>query len=162
MANASADPPLRTIEVPFARGDTYGENTFAAVAEAYSELQARGHYGPYALVLPTRAYADAFAPLENTLIFTADRLLPLVEGRLYGTGTVPEDIEVEPEDPPKLKDVGVLLSLGGNTVDLAFGKAATTEFLQEDGQGLSRFRVYERFALRDKDPTGRVALLFER
>ena len=161
----AVDPPLRTIEVPFARGDTYGENTFAAVAAAYSELQAKGHYGPYALVLPTKAYADAFAPLENTLILTADRLLPLVEGRLYGTGTVPEDIEVdssEPEDSPKRKDVGVLLSLGGNTLDLAFGKAATTEFLQEDGQGLSRFRVYERFALRDKDTTGRVALLFER
>ena len=95
----AVDPPLQTIEVPFARADTYGENTFAAVAEAYSELQARGHYGPYALVLPTRAYADAFAPLENTLILTADRLLPLVEGRLYGTGTVPEDIAVELEDP---------------------------------------------------------------
>lgn len=156
----AVSPALATIEVPFVRGDTYGENTFAAVAAAYSGLQAKGHYGPYALVLPTKAYADAFAPLENTLILTADRLLPLVEGRLYGTGTVPELIHVEGSF--KLADVGVLLSLGGNTLDLAFGKAATAEFLQEDGQGFSRFRVYERFALRDKDTTGRVALLFER
>ena len=139
----------------------YGEKTFEAVAKAYSGLQDRGHYGPYALVLPTRAYADAFAPLENTLVLTADRLLPIVEGRLYGTGTVPEHVDVPPGDPVEPKDVGVLLSLGGNTVDLAFGKAATTEFLTEDNQGLSRFRVYERFALRDKDPTGRVLLLFE-
>jgi uncharacterized linocin/CFP29 family protein len=150
------NPALLVIDVPFARDDTYGENTFNRVAEAYSELQARGHYGPYALVLPTKAYADAFAPLENTLILTADRLLPLVEGRLYGTGTAPEGVG----DPAEPKDVGVLLSLGGNTLDLAFGKAATTDFIQED-RGLFRFRVYERFALRDKDRTGRVALLFE-
>lgn len=165
LANIAQDDPtinpaLLAIEVPFARGETYGENTFAAVAQAYSELQARGHYGPYALVLPTKAYADAFAPLENTLILTADRLLPIVEGRFYGTGTLPEGVLVG--DRPALKDIGVLLSIGGNTLDLAFGRAATTEFLQEDGQGFSRFRVYERFALRDKDTTGRVALLFER
>jgi uncharacterized linocin/CFP29 family protein len=163
LANAAADPPLLTIDVPLGDdGKTYGEETFTAVAEAYSGLQKKGHYGPYALVLPTKAYADAFAPLKNTLILTADRLLPIVEGRLYGTGTVPENIEVGRESPPKQKDVGVLLSLGGNTVDLAFGRDATTEFLTEDNQGLSRFRVYERFALRDKDTTGRVALLFER
>jgi uncharacterized linocin/CFP29 family protein len=162
LANAAADPPLLTIKVSLrADGKTYGEGTFAAVAEAYSELQAKGHYGPYALVLPTKAYADAFAPLENTLILTADRLLPIVEGRLYGTGAVPENIDVEPGDPVEPEDVGVLLSLGGNTVDLAFGKAATTEFVTDDNQGLSRFRVYERFALRDKDTDGRVALLFQ-
>ena len=40
-------------------------------------------------------------------------------------------------------------------------KGQQIELLTEDNQGLSRFRVYERFALREKDPTGRVALLFQ-
>src|SRR5262249_11756608 len=84
--DAVVNSAMPTIDDPYSREGFYGENTFAAVAEAYSQQQARGHYGPYVLVLPTRPYADAFAPLENTLILTADRLIPIVEGRFYGTG----------------------------------------------------------------------------
>jgi uncharacterized linocin/CFP29 family protein len=167
LAN-TADPPgddvaIKAIEVDFDE-DThkYGENTFAAVATAYSDLQDAGHYGPYALVLPTKAYADAHAPLKTTLIMPADRIQPLVEGRFYGTGTLPECVPFPEATPPHPRDVGVLASLGGNTLDLIFGRDATTAFVQEDNQGLYRFRVFERFALRDKDRTGRVALLFQR
>jgi uncharacterized linocin/CFP29 family protein len=155
------DGPIQSILVPLAERNAgkYGENTFTAVAQAYSDLQSRGHYGPYALVLPTRAYADAHAPLKTTLIMPADRILPMVEGRFYGTGTLPECLKGGKE---QFADVGVLASLGGNTVDLVFGRDATTAFVVEDNQGLYRFRVFERFALRDKDRSGRVALLFER
>ncbi len=142
----------------------YGENTFEAVADAYARLQggeglAQAHYGPYVLVLHHRPYADTYAPLPVTLITPADRIKPLVEAGFYGTGTLPELPEPSGTDTlPKL--TGILMSLGGNTVDLVIGMDATTAFLQEDPEGLYRFRVYERFALRLKDPSAVMRLEF--
>jgi uncharacterized linocin/CFP29 family protein len=142
-------PDLTSVDVSLSDPDAgrYGEESFAAVERAYADLQERGHYGPYSLVFPTRPYADAHAPLATTLIMPADRIKPLVDGRFFGTGTVPERL-------------GVMQSTGGNTVDLVVGRDAVTAFVQEDTEGLYRFRVFERLALRDKDPTGRVVLKF--
>jgi uncharacterized linocin/CFP29 family protein len=129
-------------------GNGYGEQTFKAVTKAYSDLQEAGHYGPYALAFHTDIYADTYAPLEKTLIMPADRIKPLMDKGFFGTGTLPEL-------------TGLLLSIGGNTVDLVIGKDAITAFMQEDGEGLYRFRVFERFAVRDKDAKGRVKLGFQ-
>jgi len=125
----------------------YGENTFGAVATAYSTLQGLGHYGPYALVLHTNAYADTYAPLVSTLIMPADRIKPIVTAGFYGTGTL------EPF-------TGLLMSLGGNSMDLAVGMDATTAFLQPDASRLDQFSVFERFTLRLKDNTAIVKLNF--
>ena len=132
----------------------YGENTFAAVSEAYSRLQSgqglnQAHYGPYALVLHHEPYADTYAPLATTLIMPADRIKPLVTEGFRGTGTLPE-----------LR--GILVSLGGNTMDLVMGMDTTTAFLQEDTEGNYRFRVFERFALRLKDESSVIRLEFEK
>jgi uncharacterized linocin/CFP29 family protein len=126
----------------------YGENTFAAVADAYARLQKLGHYGPYALALRSEIYADTFAPLANTLVMPADRIRPLVSLGLFGTGALPPA-------------TGVLVSVGGNSMDLVVGMEPTTEFLQQDAEGFYRFRVFERFALRVKDKTAIVRLNFE-
>ena len=134
----------------------YGENTFASVAEGYSVLQGNGQYGPYALVLQTTPYADTYAPLPGTLILTADRLNPLMTAGFYGTGTLPSNAAgAEPQF------YGLLLSLGGNTIDLVVGLDATTAFMQQDTDGAYRFRVVERFALRLKDITAVVRLEFQ-
>lgn len=129
------------------RPTSYGERTFGAVTQAYSNLQEAGHYGPYALVFHTDIYADTYAPLATTLIMPADRIRPLMDKGFFGTGTL----------PPRS---GLLLSVGGNTIDLVIGRDATAAFLQEDDQGLFRFRVFERFAVRDKDASGRIRLGF--
>ena len=129
------------------RTQRYGENTFAAVARAYSLLQGKGHNGPYALVLHSDIYADTFAPLANTLVMPADRIRPLVTQGFYGTGTLP-------------KGSGLLVSLGGNTMDVVVGINPTTVFQQVDDSGIYRFRVFERFALRIKDPSSLVRLQF--
>ncbi len=128
--------------------NTYGENTFGAVSAAYSRLQRKGHYGPYALALHSDIYADAFAPLKTTLIMPADRIKPLVTAGFHGTGTLPPF-------------TGVLVSLGGNTMDLVVGLDAITAFLQEDTDGLNQFRVFERFTLRLKDVTAVIKLDFQ-
>jgi Encapsulating protein for peroxidase len=140
------------VEFTNAKEQRYGEETFGVVERAYARLQGLGHYGPYALVLPPGPNADTRAPLKTTLIMPADRIASLVDGRFYGTGTLPEIPEL----------LGLMLSWGGNTIDLVVGRDATTAFLQEDSEGLYRFRVFERFALRDKDPTSRFLLKFEK
>jgi hypothetical protein len=45
-------------------------------------------------------------------------------------------------------------------MDLVIGMDVTTAFMQVDDQGLYRFRVFERFALRPKDTTAIVRLEF--
>lgn len=155
LLNAKKEPiqivpvPLLDPKVP----KKYGENTFGAVSDAYSRLQsgtdlAQAHYGPYALVLHNDPYADTYAPLKTTLIMPADRIKPLVTEGYHGTGTLP---------PSK----GILVSLGGNTMDLVVGVDATTAFLQESPEGQYIFRVYERFALRLKDLSAIIRLDFE-
>jgi uncharacterized linocin/CFP29 family protein len=155
IEGALQDPKEQVVPVPLSDPGVsdpgarrYGEESFGAVEKGYSKLQEHGHYGPYALVFPTVPYADSHAPLKTTLIMPADRILPLVDERFYGTGTLPAFN-------------GVLLSLGGNTLDLIVGRDAITAFVQEDNEGLYRFRVFERFALRDKDRTGRIVLRFQ-
>jgi uncharacterized linocin/CFP29 family protein len=153
-------PPVAVVPVaplaPAVAGVIYGPNTFEAVAQAYSQLQAAGHYGPYALVLETIPYADTFAPLPATLTLTADRIKPLVTSGFFGTGTLPPNAPPAPVAPY----FGVMVSLGGNTMDLVTGIEPIAAFQQEDTTGNFRFRVLQRFALRVKDPTGIVILQF--
>jgi hypothetical protein len=66
---------------------------------------------------------------------------------------------------PQILYTGIMLSLGGNTMDLVRGKMNQDEdvmvrFEQKDVDGNHRFRVVERFALRLKDITGVVQLQF--
>jgi uncharacterized linocin/CFP29 family protein len=139
----------RVVEVKYADAEAkkYGEKTFEGVARAYSLLQSLGHHGPYALVVHSDIYADTHAPLPTTLIMPADRIRPLVTSGYYGTGTLPEK-------------TGVLVSLGGNAMDVVVGVDPITAFQQTDSDGAYRFRVLERFALRIKDPSAIVRLEF--
>jgi uncharacterized linocin/CFP29 family protein len=149
-------PDDQVIQVAAKSPGVYGENTFAAVAKGYSVLQGKGQYGPYALVLQTIPFADSYAPLKDTLILTADRLTPLMTAGYYGSGTLPSNpAGTEPAF------YGVLVSLGGNTMDLVIGLDATTAFMQQDTDGNYRFRVLERFALRLKDLTAVIRLEFQ-
>jgi uncharacterized linocin/CFP29 family protein len=155
-------PPVAAITVvnvdplaPAVPGVIYGSNTFNGVAQAYSQLQAAGQYGPYAIVLETIPYADTYAPLAD-LTVTADRIRPLVTAGYFGSGTLPPTPPAAQEAPY----FGVLVSLGGNTMDLVVGAQPVTAFQQEDPTGNFRFRVLQRFALRVKDPTAIVILQF--
>jgi len=138
----------QVVLVPPVSPGVYGENTFKAVAQAYSLLQGQGHYGPYALALRSEVYADTYAPLPDTLAMPADRIKPLVSLGFYGTGTVPPS-------------TGLMISVGGNTVDLVASVDPVTEFLQVDPDGTYRFKVFERFALRIKDATAIVQFQFQ-
>lgn len=146
--NAREDPEQVIVVESMKGGEaSFGEATFAAVTEGYDRLQNLGNYGPYVLILESLPYADAFASLPNTLILPADRIQPLVLCGFYGTGALPGSR-------------GLLLSLGGDTMDLAVGRDATTTFMFEDEDGKFRFRVVARFALRLKDLTAVIRFEF--
>jgi uncharacterized linocin/CFP29 family protein len=136
------------IDVPSPNGHG-GERTVEAVARAYAELASKGRWGPYALVLQTQQYADIFEPLANTLVMPVDRLRPLVARGLFGTAALPENS-------------GLVLSVGGSTMDLVVGVEPAVAFLQVDKGGMYHFRVFERLVLRLKDAEALVRLDFQR
>jgi uncharacterized linocin/CFP29 family protein len=155
---APALPAAQVINVPAKEGQpgVYAEGTFKAVAQGYATLEGIGQYGPFALVLQTTPYADTYAPIRDTLILTADRLKPLMTAGFFGSGTL-----VSNSPPTEPAYTGVLVSLGGNSMDLVVGLDATTAFMQTDTDGNYRFRVLERFALRLKDITAVVRFEFQ-
>ena len=156
----------------------WGENTFGAVSEAYARLQggeglAQAHYGPYALVLNFVPYADTYAPLPTTLIMPADRIARLVTDGFYGMKYGKDMMSSSEKEMPSHGGCthfygtgtlppsrGILVSLGGNTMDLVVGMDAKAEYVTQDAQGNFCFRVYERFALRLKDTTAVMRLQF--
>jgi uncharacterized linocin/CFP29 family protein len=135
-------------------GVTWGENTLSAVTAGYATLVAAGEPGPFALVLGAPVFADLFAAVGiGSLVITADRVQPLVKAGLFGTDTINPGPGSPPSSssPPGSPYYGVLVSLGGDTMDLVVGLDATTVFTQQDLNELWRFRVTERFALRVLD-----------
>jgi uncharacterized linocin/CFP29 family protein len=126
----------------------FGENTFRAVSQGISDLISVGHPGPYALVLETSMFADTHAPVPNTLVTTSDRIIPLVDGRFYGTGTLPPY-------------TGLLVSLGGNPTTIHISSDAHVVYNFEDPFGNHRFRVLERVQIIPREPNAFVKLQFE-
>ena len=140
--------PDEVTVAPVEPGTTrFGENTFEGVVEAIARLAARGHAGPYAAALRSEIYADSFAPLRGTLIAPADRIRPLAAQGFAGSGALPAR-------------TGLVFSVGGNVIDLVIGVDPLISFTQVDADGLLRLRVFERFALRIKDPTALVRMRF--
>lgn len=129
-------------------GIVYGENTFAAVTDGIARLTATGQAPNFALILPTAVYSDTFVPPSPaSLVTTAERIRPLVEGGFYGTGTLPADR-------------GLLVALGGEPTSLYVGREATTEFVRKEGANYI-FRVVERIQFVARDARAFVRLDFQ-
>lgn len=110
----------------------WGENTFKAVTDGMTKLEAKGQAQNYALFLPTQVYADTFVPPSRaSLVTTADRIKPLVEGGFHSSGVLPES-------------EGLLVALAGEPTILYVGQEASTEFVQRQGGGNYHFQVKER------------------
>jgi uncharacterized linocin/CFP29 family protein len=138
-------------QVPVGPGPTpgtYGELTFDAVVSGMAILRAQGQAGPYALALSPAVYADTFVPVPGSLVIPADQIRPLMLAGFVDAPALPAGR-------------GLLVSLGGNTMDLIMTVEPTTAFVQVDDQGMSQFRLYERWALRVKDPSSLLQLEFQ-
>ncbi|MDV6297235.1 encapsulin [Rhodococcus aetherivorans] len=152
-AGLVGEAAAETIQVrelaPVRPGVIYGENTFAAVTDGIARLNAKGQALNYALILPTAVYADTFVPPSpGSLVTTAERIRPLVEGGFYGTGTLPAD-------------QGLLVALGGEPTSLYVGREAVTEFVRKELANYV-FRVVERVQFVARDARAFVLLNFER
>lgn len=96
---------------------------------------------PVAITAPTpwcytqRPMPIPHAALPTTLLMSASRIRRLLKTTFYGTNTLPAM-------------TGLLLSVGGSTMELVMGRELMATFMFEDPNGKFRFRVWERFALR--------------
>ncbi len=150
--NDDSNKVSKPIEVKFQTnpkpGVLYGENTFVAVAEGISRLTSKSQAGKFALFLPVRAYADTFVPPSDaSLVITADRIKPLVEGGFIETVKMPQDR-------------GLLVALSGDPTSLYVGRESTTEFVRKEGSKYF-FRVVERIQFVVKDPRALQLIKFE-
>ena len=140
------------IEVPRAAdhkpGVLFGENIFSAVADGIAKLTAKAQAPKFALFLPVKAYADTYVPpSEASLVTTAERIKPLVEGGFLEAVTLPQDR-------------GLLVALAGDPTSLYMGREATTEFVRKEGSKYF-FRVVERIQFVARDPRAFVLFKFD-
>jgi len=129
-------------------GGGFGERTFRAVSQAIAQLTANGHPGPFALCLEPTVFADTYAPAAGTLVTTADRILPLVEGRMYSTAALP---------PGR----GIFFSLGGEPTTIYIAQEAMAGYTQVDQQGVHQLRVSERVQIVPIEETAFIRLEFQ-
>jgi hypothetical protein len=159
----------------------YGPNTVTAITSACSTLVSTGYMGPLACVLYFFDYADAFSPLVNTLILPADRIAPLLQAGFHNSGTMPgipnPQNNIIAGAPPPLnltgllnvnnlvnqnaQAVGLVMSLGGNTVEFVNGLDPVTAFSYIDPSGNYIFRVFTRFATKISDQGAIMRLEFD-
>ncbi|BCT69556.1 encapsulin [Nitrosospira sp. NRS527] len=140
------------IEVPRAAdhkpGVLFGENIFSAVADGIAKLTAKAQAPKFALFLPVKTYADTYVPPSDaSLVTTAERIKPLVEGGFLEAVTLPQD-------------KGLLVALAGDPTSLYLGREATTEFVRKEGSKYF-FRVVERIQFVARDPRAFVLLKFD-
>jgi hypothetical protein len=146
--------------------------------------------GRIALVLPTNPFADTWeSVLQGSMIIPADRIKGLLADRImqdlmimpndnrierllanlinvlsvdkhfYSTSTLPNQFS---NDKKYSKPQGLLVALDGNTMDIVMAMQPTVQYARPGPGNTHIFRVYERFALRIKDPLAIVRLDFEK
>ena len=152
----AATHAIEVPRLPTAKGSpspVYGGNTFKAVAEGIAHLTAVGQARPYALILPSGVYADTYAPVGDSLVTTADRIKPMMEGGFYGTATLPDSADGQ-------DGKGLLVALGGEPTSVYIGREAQAEYLQQD-KSKYLFRVVERVQFVARDRRALVRLEFK-
>jgi len=129
-------------------GLLFGENVFTAVADGIAKLTAKAQAPKFALFLPVKVFADTFvASSEASLVTTADRIKPLVEGGFQETVSLPQDR-------------GLLVALAGEPTHIYVGREAEAEFVRKEGSKYF-FRVVERIQFVARDPRAFVLLKFK-
>jgi uncharacterized linocin/CFP29 family protein len=109
-----------------------------AIVSAIQKLEAKGHFGPFAVVLGHKLFSRATSP-TGSLVLPTDRLAEFLDGRrVMRSGTLP------PED-------GVVVALGGQPIELVLARDIDISFLQVTIEPRYLLRVFERFVLRIKE-----------
>jgi uncharacterized linocin/CFP29 family protein len=156
-------------------GPLDSDNLITAIVEAITQLEQRGHPGPFICVLSNKAFVVANTPLAGTLVLPRDRIEPFLGRELLRSGAIDDrqweygrslydapwsPTEIYVSDVPRPLVEGIAVSLAGAPMDLAVAVDPTPEFLSVDANGRYQFRVYQRFALRIKQSDAIVRLEF--
>jgi uncharacterized linocin/CFP29 family protein len=125
-----------------------GESLVAAVSKAIGELEANGHFGPFAVALGQGLFLAAQTPNDKSLVLPQDRIIPFLGGggSLVRSSTLPPD-------------KGVVVALGGAPVELVIATDVSLNFLQVAPDPMFVFRVYEKMVLRIKESDAIIALI---
>lgn len=122
-----------------------GEALVRKIADAIAELEDKGYPGPFACVLGRNLYLEALTPVPGSMVLPADRIAPMLGGPLLRSGSMPAAH-------------GVVVSSCGESLDLVVATPPKAQFLQVNEDAKYVFRVYERFALRIKDPVAIIPI----
>lgn len=127
-----------------------------AVVKGIDKLEARGHFGPFNVVLGHELYQEAQRP-SSGLVLPSDRIVPFLDGgQLLRSSTIPTS-------------EGVIVAGGGDPVELVIGTDMDIKFLQTTIEPRYVLRVHQRFTLRIKQldavcvlTSGNVDLVLQR
>lgn len=114
-----------------------GNAVINAIIEAVSKLDQAGQQGPYACALAQDLFNAICTPNAN-LIMPRDRVLPFLQGPLLRASALP-------------LGRGVVVSLGGNPVEIVVGSDLSLRYLQSTLEPRYVFRVSERIAIRIRE-----------
>jgi len=109
---------------------------FADVVDALRILHEAGHYGPYAMVLSPKRYAQLHRIYEQTGVLEIRTVRELVTDGVFQSELLKDD-------------EGVIVATGYANFDLALGLDLRIAFLADENLNL-RFRVFELALLRIK------------
>jgi uncharacterized linocin/CFP29 family protein len=127
-------------------GASSSDRLVNAVTQAIGELEGKGHFGPFALVLGNDLFTIAQTPDPGVSPLPQDRIIPfLAGGSLLRSSTLPAD-------------KGVMVALGGTPVELIIATDACLQFLQVTAEPAFLFRVCEKIVLRIKESAAIVTL----
>jgi uncharacterized linocin/CFP29 family protein len=132
------DPLLHPVRVRVARVID-GDTLVRGVSRSIGDLESRGHFGPFVVVLDQRLFEIAQTPAAG-LVLPQDRIIPFLGG-----GSLLRCSALPPLS-------GVVVALGGAPVELVVATDMTLQFLQLTTDPVFFFRVFERIVLRVKQP----------
>jgi uncharacterized linocin/CFP29 family protein len=120
-----------------------GHAIVRAVSGAIGELEQNGHFGPFAAVLGQGLFLVAQTPDVGSLVMPQDRIIPFLGGGpLLRSSTL-----------DALRGfTGLVIALGGAPVELVVATDVSLQFLQVTSEPTFIFRVYEKIALRIREP----------
>jgi uncharacterized linocin/CFP29 family protein len=123
-----------------------GDNLVRGVSQSIGQLEGRGYFGPFAVVLGERFFEIAQTPAPG-LVLPQDRIIPFLGGgSLLRCSALPARS-------------GVVVALGGAPVELVVATDMTLQFLQLTIAPMYFFRVFERIVLRVKEPGAISAIM---
>jgi uncharacterized linocin/CFP29 family protein len=138
-----------------------------AIVSAINSLEENGYVAPYVCVFGRNPFEAAYESIPKSTVLPRDRIEPLIGRELLhasGIDILPHKFELYDArlGQGDWQSRGVLLSMADEPIDLALAAEARPEFRQVNLDGRYVFSVFERFALRIKDPKAIVPLKFRK